>query len=173
MRLITALAACLLACAPATAEPAVEDQPIAGDDEAPFLSASAGRFILVEQVDDPYVIGLQYRGMPRTGWALRPGIGVDAGADGLLFVYADVARDFALAQAWLVTLSVGAGWFDNGERVGAAFDLEFRSGIAVARRLASGARLGLAGYHVSNGGIDRPNAGAEALVLFLALPIRR
>jgi hypothetical protein len=34
-------------------------------------------------------------------------------------------------------------------------------------------RLGLAGYHISNGGLDRPNYGAEALVLFLALPVRR
>jgi hypothetical protein len=104
---------------------------------------------------------------------LRPGLGADAGADDLLFVYADVARDFALPRQWFVTLSFGGGWFANGERVGADFDLEFRSGIAVARRLASGARLGLAGYHISNGGLERPNYGAEALVLFLALPVRR
>ena len=173
MRLITALAACLFACLPASAAPAVEGGPVTGDDDGPFLIAAAGRFVLVDEVDDPYLIGLQYRGAPRTGWALRPGLGADAGADDLWFVYADVARDFALPRRWFVTLSIGGGWFANGERVGADFDLEFRSGIAVARQLASGARLGLAGYHVSNGGLDRPNYGAEALVLFLALPVRR
>jgi|APFre7841882724_1041349.scaffolds.fasta_scaffold82928_2 hypothetical protein len=173
MRLITAVAACLLACAPASAAPADASGPFNRGDDGPLLIGSAGRFVLVDQVDDPYLIGLQYRGAARTGWALRPGIGADAGADNLWFVYADVARDFALPQQWFVTLSFGAGWFANGERVGADFDLEFRSGIAVARRLGSGARLGLAGYHVSNGGLDRPNYGAEALVLFLALPVRR
>ncbi len=173
MRLITALAACLLVCAPASAAPADASGPVFADDDGPFLIASAGRFILVDEVDDPYLIGLQYRGAPHTGWALRPGIGVDAGADDLWFVHADVSHDFALARQWFVTLSFGGGWFANGERVGADFDLEFRSGIAVARQLASGARLGLAGYHVSNGGLDRPNYGAEALVLFLAMPVRR
>jgi len=173
MRLITALAACLLACATAAAAPVVEGAPSTGDDGGPFVIAAAGRLVLVDEVDDPYLIGLQYRGAPRTGWALRPGLGADAGADDLWFVYADVARDFALPRRWFVTLSVGGGWFANGERVGADFDLEFRSGIAVARRMASGARLGLAGYHVSNGGLDRPNYGAETLVLFLAWPVRR
>lgn len=173
MRLITALAACLLACVTASAAPADARGPAATDDDGPFLIASAGRFVLDDEVDDPYLIGLHYRGASRTGWALRPGIGADAGADDLLFVYADVSRDFVLPRRWFVTLSFGGGWFANGERVGADYDLEFRSGIAVARRLASGARLGLAGYHVSNGGLDRPNYGAEALLLFLALPLRR
>ncbi len=170
MRLITAFAACLLAWVPASAAPADASGP---DDDGPLLIASAGRFVLDDEVNDPYLIGLHYRGAPRTDWALRPGIGADAGADDLLFVYADVARDFALPRRWFVTLSIGGGWFANGERVGADYDLEFRSGIAVARRLASGARLGLAGYHVSNGGLDRPNYGAEVLFVFLALPVRR
>lgn len=173
MRLITAVAACLLACAPACAAPADASGPVAGTDDGPFLIASAGRFILVDQVDDPHLIGLQYRGVPRTAWALRPGLGADAGAEDLLFVYADVARDFGLPRRWFVTVSCGGGWFANGDRVGADFDLEFRSGIAVTRRLASGSRLGLAGYHVSNGGLHRPNKGAETLVLFLTLPVRR
>jgi len=173
MRLTTGFAACLLACAPASAAQADASGSFGADDDGPFLVASAGRFVLDDELDDPYLIGLQYRGAPRTGWALRPGIGADAGADDLLFMYADVARDFALPRRWLVTLSFGGGWFANGERVGADFDLEFRSGIAVARSLRSGGRLGLAGYHISNGGLDRPNDGAETLVLFLALPVRR
>ena len=84
-----------------------------------------------------------------------------------------MAREFALPRRWYVTLSFGAGGFANGERVGAAYELQFRSGISVARRLASGRQLGLAGYHISNGGLDRPNEGTEALVLFLAMPVRR
>jgi lipid A 3-O-deacylase len=173
MRLITAAVACLLGCVPAFAASADANEAVGADDAGAFLIVSAGRFVLDDEVDDPYLIGLHYRGTPRTGWALRPGIGVDAGADDLFYAYADLARDFALPQRWVVTLSFGAGWFANGERVGADYDLQFRSGVAVARRLASGARLGLAGYHVSNGGLDRPNYGAEKLVLFLTLPVRR
>jgi hypothetical protein len=173
MRLTMALVACLLACAPAA--PALADGDGWGGvaTGGPSLSAAAGRFILVEELDDPYLVGLQYRGVPRTGWALQPGIGADLAADDLLFVYGDVAREFALPRRWSVTLSFGAGGFANGERVGADYSLQFRSGISVARRLASGRRLGLAGYHISNGGLDQPNAGTETVVLFLAMPVSR
>ena len=173
MRLTTALAACLLACAAAT--PALADLDGWGGvaTDGPSMSAAAGRFILVEELDDPYLIGLQYRGQPRTGWSLRPGVGADIAADDLLFVYGDVAREFALPRRWFVTLSFGAGGFAHGERVGADYALQFRSGISVSCSLASGRRLGLAGYHISNGGLDRPNAGTETVVLFLAMPVRR
>jgi hypothetical protein len=172
MRLTAALAACLLAFAPALPALAAGSEARASPD-GPFVSASAGRFILVEQLDDPYLFGLQYRGAPRTGWSLRPGIGADVAAEDLLFVYADLAHEFALPRRWLVTLSFGAGGFANGERVGADYELQFRSGVTVARRLASGLQFGLAGHHMSNGGLDEPNQGTETLVLFLARPVRR
>ena len=139
----------------------------------PWVIASAGTFALVEQFDYPYLVGLQYRSTPRTGWALMPGIGVSGGPDGLGFFYADVARDFALSQRWTMTLSLAAGYFLNGDAIGANENLEFQSGIAFARLLERGARVGLAGYHVSNGGLDHPNNGSEALVVFVALPVRR
>jgi hypothetical protein len=71
-----------------------------------------------------------------------------------------------------MTLSLAAGWFLNGDGIGANEQLEFMSGIAFARQLASGVRLGLAGYHISNGGLAHPNNGSEALVLFVAVPVR-
>jgi len=173
MRLTMALAACLLASVPAPPVLADGDGPGAASADGPSLSAAAGRFILVDELDDPYLVGLQYRGVPRTGWALQPGVGADIAAGELLFVYGDVAREFALPRRWFVTLSFGAGGFANGERVGADYALQFRSGISVACRLDSGRRFGLAGYHISNGGLARPNAGTEAVVLFLAMPVRR
>jgi hypothetical protein len=173
MRLTTVLAACTLACAAPRAAFADGDAwgTVAAD--GPSLSAAAGRFILVDDLESPFLLGLQYRGVPRTGWSLQPGIGADIAADDLLFVYGDVAREFALPRRWSVTLSFGAGGFANGARVGADYALQFRSGISVARRLASGRRLGLAGYHISNGGLDQPNEGTETVVLFLAMPVRR
>jgi len=140
MRLTTAFAVCLLASGAPPLVLADGEARGAFAADAASLSAAAGRFILVEELDDPYLVGLQYRGVPRTGWSLRPGIG------------ADIA---------------------NGERVGAEYALQFRSGISVSCRLASGRRLGLAGYHISNGGLVQPNAGTETVVLFLAMPVRR
>jgi hypothetical protein len=72
-----------------------------------------------------------------------------------------------------MTLSLAAGWFLNGDAIGANEQLEFMSGIAFARELTGGVRLGLAGYHISNGGLEHPNNGSEALALFVAVPLRR
>jgi hypothetical protein len=169
MRRTAWLTGCLLAVA--TLRTAAGE--VAAAEDAPLLIASAGTFALVEQYDYPFLLGAQYRGRPLTAWRLRPGIGVDAGPDSRAHVYADVARDVELPRRWLLTLSLGAGWFTNGEQIGAAYDLEFKSGLSLARYLASGARLGLAVYHVSNGGLDGSNNGSEALVLFLGVPLRR
>ena len=152
---------------------AAEDPSAAATWHAPELIAAAGTFALVEQYDYPPLLGAQYRGRPRTGWRLRPGLGIDAGRDSMVYAYADLSRDFLLPRRWVVTLSLAAGWFANGEQIGADYDLEFKTGVALARRLASGARLGMAVHHFSNGGLDGANNGSEALVLFLALPLSR
>jgi hypothetical protein len=172
MRFITALGCGLVALSlPLAAGRAGDREPSAAGAN-PWVIGSAGTFALVEKFDYPYLVGLQYRSTPRTSWALMPGIGVSAGPDGMGYFYADVAHDFALPRRWAVTLSLAAGLFLNGDAVGANEHLEFQSGIAVARGLANGVRVGLAGYHISNGGLEHPNNGTEALVLFLALPVR-
>jgi lipid A 3-O-deacylase len=173
VRRITTAVACLLACLPVAVAHATEAAATGRDDSTAFVVGSAGTFALVDELGYRWLLGVQYRGRPRTGWHLRPGLGVDAGHDDMLYLYADAARDFGLSRDWLVTLSLGAGWFANGEAIGANYDLEFKSGLALARRLASDARAGVAVYHVSNGGISHPNDGSEALVLFVAWPLRR
>lgn len=172
MRRTALLTGCLFAVAALRAA-ASEAWPVPALKDVPLLIASAGTFALVEQYDYPFVLGAQYRGRPRTAWRLRPGIGIDAGPDSMAHVYADVARDVELPRRWLLTLSLAAGWFANGEQIGAAYDLEFKSGLSLSRHLASGTRLGLAVYHVSNGGLDDSNNGSESLVLFLGVPLSR
>lgn len=153
----------LLAATAAAAEP---------PPTVPWVIASAGTFALVEEFDYPYRLGLQYRSTPRTAWALAPGIGVAAGPDGMGYFYADVAHDFHLPRQWSMTLSLAAGYFLNGDAIGANEQLEFQSGLELTRALKNGMRIGLAGYHVSNGGLAHPNNGSEALVLLLGIPVR-
>jgi hypothetical protein len=172
MHFIPALGFGLLALLlPLVAALAADEGPSASG-ARPWVIGSAGTFALVEKFDYPYLVGLQYRSTPRTSWALMPGIGVAGGPDGIGYFYADVAHDFALPRRWTVTLSLAGGLFLNGDAIGTNEHLEFQSGIAVARQLANGARVGLAGYHISNGGLEHPNNGTEALVLFLAVPVR-
>lgn len=173
MRLITALGRGLLACVLPMAAPAAGDAATSEAGREPVLVGSAGTVALVEAYGYPYWVELQYRGAPRPAWSLRHGIGIGGGPDGMAYFFADLAHDFALPRRWFVTLSLAGGVFHNGDEIGVNDHLQFRSGLAVSHRLENGARVGLAGYHISNGGFSSPNNGTEALVLFLALPLRQ
>ena len=141
--------------------------------DSPSLVFAAGVFALVEAYDYPYSFGVTYVARPLTTWRLSPGAGFAVGPDGIAFVYVDVRRDFALGERWTFTPSLATGWFINGDEIGPRDHLEFQSGILFSRRFDNGLRLGLAGLHISNGGLEQPNNGTEAVLLTLQLPLQR
>jgi hypothetical protein len=137
--------------------------------DSPSVLFAAGVFALVAAYDYPYSVGVTYVARPLTKWRLAPGGGFAVGPDGIAFMYVDVRRDFALGERWYVTPSLATGWFINGDLIGTRDHLEFQTGIQFARRFDSGLRLGLAGLHISNGGLEHPNNGTEAVLLTLQL----
>jgi hypothetical protein len=145
-------------------------QPAPATDSSSLLFA-AGVFALVEAYDYPYSVGVTYVARPLTKWRLAPGAGFAVGPDGIAFMYVDVRHDFALGQRWYVTPSLATGWFINGDVIGPHDHLEFQTGIQFARRFDNGLRLGLAGLHISNGGLEHPNNGTEAVLVTLQLPL--
>jgi len=174
MRLVPVLAGVLLASSLSRAAPAAGADPATANLAAPVLIGSAGVFALLDdEFADRLLLGLQYRGAPRTSWSLRPGVGVLGGEDGMSYLYADLARDFALPRRWIATLSFGFGWFNNGDRIEVVDAREFQTVLAVSRQLGRGTRIGLSASHVSNGGWSSPNQGTETLALFVALPFSR
>ena len=140
--------------------------------DSPSLLFAAGVFALVEAFDYPYSFGVTYVVRPLTTWRLSPGAGFAVGPDGIAFMYVDVRRDFALGERWSFTPSLAAGWFINGDVIGPRDHLEFQSGILFSRRFDNGLRLGLAGLHISNGGLEQPNNGTEAVLLTLQVPLQ-
>ena len=171
MRPLTALAAGLIATLSAGTVIAA-DVPAASRD-APVLIASAGAFAILDDFGEPLLLGLQYRGRPYTRLGLRPGIGLLYGEDGQSYLFADLAHDWQLSDRWVATLSFGFGWFNDGDDIEVVDAREFQTVLAVSRRLANGARLGISGSHISNGGLSSPNRGTETLALFYAFPMGR
>ncbi len=141
--------------------------------DSPSVLFAAGVFALVEAYDYPYSFGVTFVARPLTTWRLAPGAGFAVGPDGIAFMYVDVRRDFALGERWYVTPSLATGWFINGDVIGPRDHLEFQSGIMFARRFDNGLRLGLAGLHISNGGLEHPNNGTEAVLLTLQVPLQK
>ena len=141
--------------------------------DSPSVLFAAGVFALVEAYDYPYSFGATFIARPLTAWRLAPGAGLAVGPDGIAFMYVDLRRDFALGERWYVTPSLATGWFINGDVIGPRDHLEFQSGIMFARRFDNGLRLGLAGLHISNGGLEHPNNGTEAVLLTLQMPLQK
>lgn len=141
--------------------------------DSPSLLFAAGVFALVEAYDYPYSVGMTFVARPQSKWCLAPGAGFAVGPDGIAFMYLDVRRDFALGERWSITPSLSGGWFINGDEIGPRDHLEFQSGILFARRFDNGLRLGLAGLHISNGGLEHPNNGTEAVLLTLQVPLQK
>jgi hypothetical protein len=161
----------MLCCGDGFGAASAESTGTAPGIESPSLLFAAGVFALVEAYDYPYSVGMTYVARPMTSWRLSPGTGFAVGPDGIAFMYVDVRRDFALGERWYVTPSLATGWFINGDEIGPRDHLEFQTGIQFARRFDNGIRLGLAGMHISNGGLEHPNNGTEAVLLTLQLPL--
>jgi hypothetical protein len=139
----------------------------------PAFVFAAGTYALVAAYDYPYYIGAEYLFRPQTSWLLTPSLGLSFGREGIAFLRAGAERDFKLGASWFVTPSLAGGYFINGDYIGVVQHLQFQSGIAFSRRSQGGWRWGIAGYHVSNAALERPNNGTEAVVLFLRVPLAR
>jgi len=159
------LAACALAITPvALADPAL-------DDAAPLLVGTLGQFNFVDSGDGLTGGGLEYRWAPLGRWRLIPGVGVTFAEGGAAYGYAALQYDFRVGHAWFVTPVIGAGYFRNTDTLDLGHPVEFKTGLEISVRVADRYRLGLRGYHLSNGSLSEENPGTEVLELLFAIPL--
>ncbi len=137
----------------------------------PMLNLTYGKVAVFDQEAQPDRMGVEYRFRTYGSWKLIPAIGFARANGGATFAYTDIRHDFWLSPHWLLIPSFGAGVFSESERLKLGNTLEFRSGIEWAYRFDNDYRLGLALFHLSNGGLSRQNPGTEALVLSLCIPV--
>jgi lipid A 3-O-deacylase len=143
------------------------------DTAAPRLGFSAGKLGVFGGDADPFEIGVAYRFKPVSRWSLVPAVGATVHDNGAYFVYAEVRREFWLGEAWLLTPSFGMGLFEDGKEFDLGHTVEFRSGLELGHRLDNGWRLGVALFHLSNGGIGDRNPGTEVLTITLSIPVAK
>ena len=137
----------------------------------PMVNLTAGYVGVFDNIDKPLRLGAEYRFKAIGKWSLIPAIGVAAAENGASFFYSDVRYDYWLTDRWVLIPSFGAGLFDKGDGLDLGSRLEFRSGIELARRFHGEYRIGVALFHLSNGGTAGENPGTEALVLSLCIPV--
>lgn len=165
-RLLRLLAALLLGSLALTAAGASRPAP-------PMLNLTAGAVGVADSLQEPTRFGLEYRFRDRTRFRLIPAIGIAGAVNGARFIYADLRYDWWITDRLAVIPSFGPGIFDDGRGLELGQELEFRSGLELAYRFHREYRLGLALFHLSNGGLADENPGTEALVASLCIPLGR
>jgi lipid A 3-O-deacylase len=139
--------------------------------EDPRLNLSIGHAGVADGLDHPYRFGVEYSARPLTRWKLIPNIGFVWSISNSNYTYAGLQRDFTLGDNLILTPSFDLGFYEGSEELQLGHHLEFRSGLTIAYVSADGYRLGVALYHLLNGGIAEHNPGTESAVLAVSVPL--
>lgn len=140
------------------------------DDDPSFLTIGAGYYDLLHDADSAE-LRVEYRDNHRF-WIFKPFAGLTATTEASIYGYAGILSDFYFGNRIVVTPSVAAGPYFEGDGKDLGHVFEIRSALEVAYRFDSRARLGVMFYHISNAGLgDDENPGAEVLTLSYSFPL--
>lgn len=137
-------------------------------DRRPGWSFAAGLFNIDDSKSEAFEVGVEYRFRPPRffgRFGLKPVIGLTANEDEAFWAHGGVRLDYAFTEHWVVSPMVGAVLYEQGDSKDLGGSLQFRSGLELSYRFATGQRLGAAFYHLSNAGLESPNPGSNSLVL--------
>ncbi len=138
--------------------------------DAPVINVNVGR-VGVFDASAPWRYGIEYRNSPIGKWGITPAIGIARTENDSNYLYLEAKKDYRLSTAWILTPSLGIGRLGGRGGVRLGHKIEFRSGIELAYRFSNDHRIGVAIYHLSNGGISERNPGTEEIVLSLSIQI--
>jgi hypothetical protein len=89
--------------------------------------------------------------------------------NGSLYLYGGFGLDIFLGRHVVITPSFCPGVYFQGKGKNLGYPLEFRSSVEIAYVFTNRSRIGVQGYHISNGSMAGKNPGEESLLLFYAL----
>lgn len=165
MRLIsTAIVA--VAVAAASSWPAA-----AADDDPHFLTLAAGYFDINDDMDAAE-FRAEFRARNKL-WIFKPFGGMMATSDAAVYGYAGFLVDVYFGRRIVLTPSLAAGLYADGDGKDLGHVVEFRSSLELAWRFDDRSRLGLSFYHISNASLSDNNPGTEVLSLNYSIPIGR
>lgn len=102
------------------------------------------------------------------GFDLGVGLAASLDTDGDAWAGAGPILRISFAEYWRIEGSVMPGFYEQGSGADLGGSLQFRSKLAVSRRVADGYRVGVMLSHLSNAGLETLNPGEDAALLFLA-----
>lgn len=143
--------------------PAIADDP-------PFLSFGVGWYDVNRQIDEATEFRAEYRSSYKL-WVVKPFAGLMGTTDGAAYGYGGLLMDIYFGRRIVVTPSLAAGLYHDGDGRDLGHAVEFRSGIEAAWRFDDRTRLGISFYHLSNAHLADHNPGTEVLGVVYSIPL--
>ena len=140
--------------------------------EDAYLAINAGFVGLFNRFKETLRYGMEYRWKPLSPLKIRPAAGLIMAENDASYLFLGMRRDFQITPHWVLTGSFDAGYFEEREELNLGLELEFRSGLELAYQFSNRYRVGVALYHLSNGGFGKRNPGTESAVINLTIPIQ-
>ncbi len=103
-------------------------------------------------------------------YSIGPLLGLSVNTDGGVYGYGGIYTSYAIDKVLLSPFFTVGGYAQNGSKdLGSV--LQFQTGIEGAYQFDYGGRVGLRFSHISNGGTQDKNPGAETLLLSYSFPM--
>ncbi len=103
---------------------------------------------------------------------IKPFIGFNLTNEEAYYGYFGLSADlfFADCRCLIVTPTLAAGWYVDGDEIKLGSRVQFRSGGDIYYKFRNNVRIGVGLYHISNAGIGDQNPGAEQAILKYQIP---
>ena len=141
------------------------------EDDPHFLTLAAGYYDINDEWDAAE-FRAEFRARNRF-WIFKPFGGMMATSDAAFYGYAGALVDLYFGRRLVVTPSLAAGLYEDGDGKDLRNTIIFRSAIEVAYRFDNRARIGLSFSYLSNAGLADSDPGTEVLSLNYSIPLGR
>ena len=125
----------------------------------------------VSYKDSSSVYSIEYFGSKIINF-FKPFIGFNGTDQDAYYGYFGLSADlyFLKCKCFIITPTLAAGWYVDGEEIKLGNRVQFRSGGDIYYRFKNNVRVGVGLYHISNAGLGETNPGAEQAILKYQIP---
>ncbi|MDB5491698.1 MAG: lipid 3-O-deacylase family protein, partial [Micavibrio sp.] len=136
------------------------------------VSLSAGAYDLFDKDNQATDFRIEYRPGQSIFWQFKPWIGGEVTTDGTIYGAAGFLYDFSLGNNWILTPSIGAGLYTDGDGKDLGGSIQFREQIEIGYQFQNASRLTGSVSHISNWGIDDKNPGTDVFGVYYHVPMQ-
>ena len=142
---------------------------LARADDPGLIALGVGDFDFDHRQPSPELRG-EYR-FSQGFFFIKPIIGAFGTGRHSVYAYGGLRADLIFLDHYVLEPNAAVGYYSKGDGKNLGSPVEFKSGLELAYRFDTAARLGIAFDHISNAGLTRTNPGTEQLLVMLSWPL--